>query len=70
MTQSEAEEALAAAASEISSNNPEESGLIKCMKIESASTNGTSNILTIADEEEKKSEVGIDYFNNDDIEPA
>lgn len=71
MTQAEADEALAAATSEISSNNPEESGLIKCMKIETASTNGTSNIISsTVDEEEKISEADLEDLDQDSIEPT
>lgn len=78
VTKNEVQAALAEAASSDdcnSVNNPEEpSGLIKMRPIESMSTNGTSDLQvnSTADEEEKKSEVGLNEFastNNEPTEP-
>ena len=69
VTEAEAQAALAEAGVDCnSSNNPEESGLIKVTPIESCSTNGTSDVLNSAAEdfeEEKKSEVGIEEIGTE-----
>lgn len=77
VTKGEVQAALAEAAASSddcnSVNNPEEpSGLIKMRPIESMSTNGTSDqqVNSAADEEEKKSEVGLSEFATSNNEPA